>query len=43
MPGSFPADQELEIVRCEFSPGVRRMQAQVGQDASFDHGREQMQ
>jgi hypothetical protein len=40
--GQFPADQELDIVDTEFSPGVRRMQALVGQDASFDHGREQM-
>ena len=38
--GQFPADQELDIVQTEFSPGVRRMQALVGQDASFDHGRE---
>lgn len=41
--GQFPADQELDIVNTEFSPGVRRMQAVVGQDASFDHGREQME
>ena len=40
--GQFPADEELDIVDTEFSPGVRRMQALVGQDASFDHGREQM-
>lgn len=40
--GQFPADQELDIVNTEFSPGVRRMQALVGQDASFDRGREQM-
>ena len=40
--GQFPADQELDIENTEFSPGVRRMQALVGQDASFDHGREQM-
>jgi hypothetical protein len=40
--GQFPADQELDIVHTEFSPGVRRMQALVGQDAAFDHGREQM-
>jgi hypothetical protein len=40
--GQFPADQELDIVATGFSPGVRRMQALVGQDASFDHGREQM-
>jgi hypothetical protein len=40
--GQFPADQELDIVNTEFSPGVRRMQALVGQEAAFDHGREQM-
>jgi hypothetical protein len=40
--GQFPADQELDIENTEFSPGVRRMQALVGQDAAFDHGREQM-
>lgn len=40
--GQFPADRELDIVDTEFSPGVRRMQALVGQDAPFDHGRKQM-
>jgi hypothetical protein len=40
--GQFPADRELDIVNTEFSPGVRRMQALVGQDAAFDHGREQI-
>ena len=40
--GQFPADQELDLVDTEFSPGVRRMQALVGQQAPFDHGREQM-
>ena len=40
--GQFPADQELDIVHTEFSPGVRRMQALVGQEGSFDHGREQL-
>jgi hypothetical protein len=40
--GQFPADQELDVVHTEFSPGVRRMQALVGQDSPFDHGREQM-
>jgi hypothetical protein len=35
-------DVELDIERTEFSPGVRRMQALVGQQAPFDHGREQM-
>ena len=40
--GQFPADIELDIQNTEFSPGVRRMQALVGQEAPFDHGREQM-
>jgi hypothetical protein len=40
--GHFPADVELDIENREFSPGVRRMQAVVGQDAPFDHGRQQM-
>src|SRR5690349_17440999 len=40
--GQFPADVELNIENTEFSPGVRRMQALVGQEAPFDHGREQM-
>jgi hypothetical protein len=38
----FPADVELDIENTEFSPGVRRRQALVGQEAPFDHGREQM-
>ena len=41
--GQFPADQELDLVDTEFSPGVRRMQALVGQQAPFEHGREQLQ
>jgi hypothetical protein len=40
--GHFPADVELDIENREFSPGVRRMQAVVGQEAPFDHGRQQM-
>ena len=40
--GRFPADVELDIENTEFSPGVRRMNALVGQEAPFDHGREQM-
>ena len=40
--GPFPADAELDIENADFSPGVRRMQAMVGQDAPFDHGRQQM-
>jgi hypothetical protein len=41
--GQFPADQELDIEKTEFSPGVRRMQALVGQDVPFDHGRDQLE
>jgi len=41
--GQFPVDVELDIENTEFSPGVRRMHALVGQRAPFDHGREQMQ
>ena len=40
--GQFPTDVELDIENTEFSPGVRRMQAAVGQDSPFDHGRQQM-
>ena len=37
--GQFPADAELDIEDTEFSPGVRRMQAAVGQEVPFAHGR----
>jgi hypothetical protein len=40
--GQFPADVELDIDNTELSPGVRRMQAVVGQEAPFDHGRQQL-
>lgn len=40
--GQFPADIELDIEKMLLSPGVRRMLALVGQEAPFDHGREQM-
>jgi hypothetical protein len=40
--GQFPADVDLDIENTEFSPGVRRMQALVGQAVPFAHGREQM-
>ena len=40
--GQFPVDIELDIENTESSPGVRRMQAVVGQEAPFDHGRQQM-
>jgi Uncharacterised protein family (UPF0236) len=41
--GQFPADAELDIQDTEFSPGVRRMQAMVGQEVPFDQGRQQME
>ena len=41
--GQFPVDVGLDIENTEFSPGVRRMHAWVGQQARFDHGRAQMQ
>jgi hypothetical protein len=40
--GQFPADSELDIAHTEFSPGVRRMLAVVGQQAPFDQGRQQL-
>jgi hypothetical protein len=40
--GQFPADRELDIENTDFSPGVRRMQALVGQEGPFDHGRQQI-
>jgi hypothetical protein len=40
--GRFPADGELDIENTALSPGVRRMQALVGQAAPFDQGRQQM-
>lgn len=40
--GQFPADEALDVKDTDFSPGVRRMQALVGQESPFDHGREQM-
>jgi hypothetical protein len=40
--GQFPADAELDIENTEFSPAVRRMQAVVGQEKPFDHGRQQL-
>ena len=40
--GQFPADAELDIENTEFSPGVRRMHALVGQQAPFEQSREQM-
>jgi hypothetical protein len=40
--GQFPADEALDVKGSDFSPGVRRMQALVGQQAPFDQGRGQM-
>jgi hypothetical protein len=39
----IPADQEWDIEATEFSPGVRRMMALVGQECSFDAGRQQLE
>ncbi len=41
--GQFPIDSELDIAHTEASPGVRRMQAMVGQQCSFDQGRQELQ
>jgi hypothetical protein len=41
--GQFPVDRQLDVEGRDCSPGVRRMQALVGQQAPFDHGREQIQ
>jgi hypothetical protein len=39
--GQFPVDRQLDIEHRDCSPGVRRMQALVGHESPFDHGREQ--
>lgn len=41
--GQSPLDQQLDVGGTEYSPGVRRMMAVVGSDASFDQGREQLE
>jgi hypothetical protein len=41
--GQSPRDRQLDILDTGYSPGVRRMMAVVGSDASFDKGREQME
>ncbi len=41
--GLSPRDRELDVAGTDYSPGVRRMMAVVGSDASFDQGREQME
>ncbi len=40
--GQFPADAELDVEGTELSPAVRRMMAEVGHQAPFDQGREQL-
>jgi hypothetical protein len=40
--GQFPVDRQLDIENRDCSPGVRRMDALVGQQGPFDRGREQM-
>jgi len=40
--GQFPVDSQLDVANHDHSPGVRRMQAVVGHDSPFDHGRQQM-
>ena len=40
--GQFPIDRQLDIENRDSSPGVRRMQAIVGQQVPFDNGREQI-
>lgn len=40
--GQFPADVELDIKDTESSPGVRRMEAVLGQEAPFEQGRQRM-
>lgn len=41
--GQSPRDQELDVEGTEFSPGVRRMLAAVGAEASFEQGRQQLE
>jgi len=40
--GQFPVDRLLDVESRDCSPGLRRMQAVVGQEVAFDHGRQQM-
>lgn len=41
--GRSPRDAELDVAGTGYSPGVRRMMAMVGSDASFEQGREQLE
>jgi hypothetical protein len=40
--GQFPVDRQLDVENRDCSPGVRRMDAMVGQQGPFDRGREQI-
>ena len=40
--GQSPVDRQLDVENLNCSPGVRRMEAIVGQQGPFDRGREQM-
>jgi Uncharacterised protein family (UPF0236) len=40
--GQNPRDRELDVEGTQYSPGVRRMMALVGSEASFDQSREQL-
>lgn len=41
--GQSPRDRELDMEGTHYSPGVRRMMAVVGSEASFQHSREQLE
>jgi len=41
--GQSPRDGELDVSGVTYSPGVRRMLAVVGSEASFERGREQLE
>jgi Uncharacterised protein family (UPF0236) len=41
--GQSPRDRELDVEGTHCSPGVRRMMAVVGSEASFQHSREQLE
>ena len=41
--GQLPKDNDLDIVRTSFSPGVRRMMGRVGSKESFDEGRKDLE
>ena len=41
--GQSPRDDELDVSGVAYSPGVRRMMAVVGSQASFERGREQLE